>query len=123
MADEPAKDKGSDLRSLPQFPDEAQDLPEPADTKARRTRFRWLSAGAILGAAFGLICGIPEAFAWIRLPGQVVGFFAGLVPGMPEWVLTWVCPMIGWGVLGALAGWALDDWREERERRQRLFRD
>jgi hypothetical protein len=124
MPDELPKDKGPDFTGgLPQFPKEARDLPERTDPKTGGTRRRWLYVGAVLGAAFGLTYGIPEVPGWIRFPGYLVGLLVGLIPGLPNWVFTWVCPTIGWGVVGGLAGWVLDDFLEQREHRDRLFRE
>jgi hypothetical protein len=116
MAVELPKDQDADfISNLPKFPSEARDLPDTADTQVRRTR-RWFSVGVVLGAAFGLTCAIPEAPAWIRLPGMIVALVFARIPGVPNWVFAWVCPIIGWGVIGGLVGWAIDDYRERRER-------
>jgi hypothetical protein len=115
MADEPRTDFGK----LPQFPAEARELPEKPDSPRRR---RWLYVGAVFGAIFGLAGGVPEAPGLIRLPGSILGLFASRIPGTPNWVFAWVCPIIGWSVIGTLAGWMLDDYLERREKRNELFR-
>jgi hypothetical protein len=119
MADEPRTDEKLGLGGLSKFPAEAQDLPEKPDPPKRR---RWLYVGGVFGAFFGLAAGVPESPSLIRLPGNIIGVIVSRIPGMPDWVLSWVCPILGWGVIGVLAGWVLDDYLERRQKRNELFR-
>ena len=115
MGEEQPKDT-DEISRLPRFPAEARDLPESRGGRPRWGGRGWRYGGLVFGAGIGLTCGGVDSFGWFRLPGQLLGRIFGDLPGMPEWVFTWVCPIIGWAVVGGLAGWALDAYRAERDR-------
>jgi hypothetical protein len=100
-----------------QFPSESRELPGEERERGRRRRYRWTFACAFLGAVFGLTVAIPDLPAWIQLPGSIVGHVIGRIPGMPGWVIDWICPTIGWGVVGALIGLMFDAFARGREER------
>jgi hypothetical protein len=115
--------KETDLGRFRQFPAESRELAGKEDARKSRRRYRWLFVCAFLGAVFGLTVAIPDAPGWIRLPGTIVGHVIGCIPGMPGWVLDWICPVIGWAIVGALIGWMFDEFARQREERRRRFYD
>jgi MFS family permease len=107
MGEDVAKDKGGDPSSLPLVPGKGEGPPETrTDARKGRARRRLL-VWACSGAAVGVVCAIAEAPGWFRLPEQSLGMMVGSVPGLPDWVFDWVCPIIGWGIIGTLAAGAL----------------
>jgi hypothetical protein len=88
-------DERGSFRELPEWPEDAKDLPED---RPPRTRFRWT---IILGAI-----------------GLVVGFLSGMAPAGGD-VAYSLGRGIGLGLILALLGYLWDWSRSSRERRAR----
>src|SRR5258708_7060184 len=112
MADETNKpdaaSDGADFSKLPKFPGAIEGWSDDTPPEPRRRRHRWLGLGAVLGAAFGLVFAIPDLVPLlpriVRRPADLVGQVF-IVIGAAQWVIDWIGPMIGYGLLGFLAGW------------------
>ena len=112
------KSDAADFSRLPQFPAESKDLPDPDG--GRGAKRRWVWVGLILGALAGFTVAVPEANELLRLPGYPFAYVAAIVRA-PGWVISAVCPAVGWGILGAAAGWCCDSYAEDRAARNRRF--
>src|SRR5262245_2620836 len=90
MGEELPKDR-CDPSGPRKIPSEAREASETTDARARRIRCRRLCLFTIPGAAVGLTLAVSAAPGWFRLPEQCLGFVIGVTPGLPDWVLDWVC--------------------------------